>query len=134
MVAATFPSFCAFSPSKICSHHQSLVPASPDNCAKEQRKLCQSNSSCTLLSDFIVVTALYISLPGGNFQWLPISAELNRNFVAFHSAFHSGYILASASLSGALPVTVFHTDGSTCRSLDRSYFLRPWFSCTVCCT
>lgn len=94
-----FPSFCAFDTFKIYSpHHQSLVPASLHKCGKEQRKLCQSILSWTLLSSLILITALYTSLPVHNLQWLPISTELNINFPVFHS----GHILASASLPGPI--------------------------------
>ena len=121
-----FPSFRAFYAPRICSsHHQSLVPPSPHNCAKEQRKLCQSNSSCTLLSDLIFFTALFISFPVHNFQWLPNTTELKISFLVWHSR----HILAPASLSGLIACNYFFTNEPLA---ILSHFLRPWFVCIVC--
>lgn len=75
----------------------------PHSCAKEQRKLCRSNSSCTLLSDLISPTALFISLPVQNFQWLPITPESKIGFLVWHSR----HIWAPASLSGLIAWNCF---------------------------
>lgn len=105
------------------------MPASLHGYAKEQRKLCQSILSCTLLSNLILITALYISLCVHNLQWLPISTELNRNFLVFHWR----HILASAFLSGLIACNcVSYRTNHLLFPGSLSHFLRPWLICIVC--
>lgn len=120
--------FPPFYTSEIYSpHHQSLVPASLHNYAKEQRKLCQSILSWTLRSNLNLNHCLYISLPVHNLEWLPISTELNINFLVFHLR----HILASASLSHLIACNyVLYKMNHL--SFPGSHFLRPWFVCIVC--
>ena len=105
-------------PRSCSSRHQGLVPPFPHSCAKEQRKLCRSNSSCTLLSDLISLTALFISLPVHNFQWLPITPELKIGFLVWHS----GHIWAPASLSGLIACICF---------IQNEPLATPWISLSL---
>ena len=111
-------------------HHQSLFFASLPNSAKEQRKLWQSILSCILLSDLILITALYVCLLVHNLQRLPISTELDVNFLVFRPS----YILALPFLSSLIPYNYVSYKMNHCHSLDLLHFPRPWFVCTVCAT